>query len=130
MAQASLSSGCGCCSKGRCSYLGRICKLPDYKPENQFAFGSRPMNRKYALDVIRDAHESWQRIALGNDESEAAHYGVECKNVTLQDSFGYTRLDAPVYTAIPAAYPRPPAPVDPSSEYSSLRGERHTDSRA
>jgi hypothetical protein len=74
------------------------------------------MNRKYALDVIRDAHESWQRIALGNDESEAVHYGVETRNITLQDSFGLTRTDDPSYTSIPPACPKPPAYVDPSSE--------------
>jgi inorganic pyrophosphatase len=85
------------------------------------------MNRKYALDVIRDAHETWQRVALGNDDSEAAHYGIETRNVTLKDSFGFTRMDDPVYTEIPPASPKPPAPVDSSSKFCSEDVFPHTD---
>jgi len=90
----------------------RMYKLPEYKPENQFAFGGKPMNRKYALDIIREAHESWERVV--RDDSEAAHYGIAIRNVTLHDSVGYTRRDDPVYMGIPPASPKPPAPVDSS----------------
>jgi hypothetical protein len=97
----------------------RMYKLPEYKPENQFAFGGKPMNRKYALDIIREAHESWERVV--RDDSEAAHYGIAIRNVTLHDSVGYTRRDDPVYMGIPPASPKPPAPVDSSSKPTHCR---------
>jgi inorganic pyrophosphatase len=73
------------------------------------------MNRSYALDVIRDAHESWDRLV--HDESEAAHYGITTKNVTLQDTAGFVYTNDPVYTSLPLASPKPPAPFDSSSQY-------------
>jgi len=40
----------------------RIYKIPDGKPENQFAFSGEAKNRKYALEVIKECHEAWVRM--------------------------------------------------------------------
>jgi len=45
----------------------RIYKIPDGKPENQFAFSGECKNKKYAYDVIRETHEAWLRLIDGQD---------------------------------------------------------------
>lgn len=37
-------------------------KLPDGKPTNEFKFQGKFQNRKMALDVIKEAHEAWNRM--------------------------------------------------------------------
>lgn len=41
------------------------------------------------------------------------------RNVSVQNSPGYTRKDDPAYTSLPADSRKPPGPVDPSSAYIS-----------
>jgi inorganic pyrophosphatase len=43
----------------------RIYKIPDGKPENQFAFSGECKNKKYATDVVRECAEAWERLILG-----------------------------------------------------------------
>lgn len=43
----------------------RIYKIPDGKPENQFAFSGECKNKKYAFDVIRETHEAWEKLVTG-----------------------------------------------------------------
>jgi inorganic pyrophosphatase len=57
----------------------RIYKIPDGKPENQFAFSGECKNKKcgsrlydvradssrYALDIVRECHEAWDRLVTG-----------------------------------------------------------------
>ena len=37
-------------------------KVPDGKPQNQFAFGGEAKNKKYAVEVIQSTHKSWEKI--------------------------------------------------------------------
>ena len=43
----------------------RIYKIPDGKPENQFAFSGECKNKKYAMDIVRDCAESWEKRITG-----------------------------------------------------------------
>lgn len=43
----------------------RIYKIPDGKPENQFAFSGECKNRKYAMDVVRECAEAWEKLITG-----------------------------------------------------------------
>ena len=46
----------------------RIYKIPDGKPENQFAFSGECKNRKYALEVIRECSDAWERMITGKQQ--------------------------------------------------------------
>jgi len=43
----------------------RIYKIPDGKPENQFAFSGEAKNKKYAMEIIHETHEAWRRLISG-----------------------------------------------------------------
>lgn len=43
----------------------RIYKIPDGKPENQFAFTGECKNKKYAMDVVHECAEAWERLITG-----------------------------------------------------------------
>lgn len=40
----------------------KIYKIPDGKPENQFAFNGEAKDREYALKVIDEVHKHWQNM--------------------------------------------------------------------
>lgn len=42
----------------------KIYKIPDGKPENQFAFNGEAKNREYALKVIGEVSKHWQDLVL------------------------------------------------------------------
>ncbi|KAF4975894.1 hypothetical protein FZEAL_7367 [Fusarium zealandicum] len=60
----------------------RIYKIPDGKPENQFAFTGECKNKSYALDVVRECGEAWDRLITGKTPSG----GVSTTNTTVQQS--------------------------------------------
>jgi inorganic pyrophosphatase len=82
----------------------RIYKIPDGKPENQFAFSGECKNKKYATEIIRETHEAWQRLIDGQDPSSQ----IALANTQLNNQF---RVEPP---NIPANQNYPPAPIDPS----------------
>ncbi|KAF8424686.1 inorganic diphosphatase [Tirmania nivea] len=82
----------------------RIYKIPDGKPENQFAFSGECKNKKYANDVIRETHEAWQRLMDGQDPTTQ----ISLANTTLNNQ---NRINPP---EIPAGQNYPPAPIDPA----------------
>ncbi|KAJ5965435.1 hypothetical protein N7481_012149 [Penicillium waksmanii] len=43
----------------------RIYKIPDGKPENQFAFSGECKNKKYASDVIHECADAWEKLITG-----------------------------------------------------------------
>jgi len=81
----------------------RIYKIPDGKPENQFAFSGEAKNKKYALEILVECHEAWKRLASGSTPSD-----VKIENSTVEFS--------PAKTSPPSIRDstQPPAPVDPS----------------
>ena len=43
----------------------RIYKIPDGKPENQFAFSGECKNNKYDMDIVRECAEAWEKLVTG-----------------------------------------------------------------
>ncbi|KAI0363735.1 inorganic diphosphatase [Pilatotrama ljubarskyi] len=92
----------------------RIYKIPDGKPENNFAFSGEAKNKKYATEIIHECHEAWRRLISGESPAKTASYDISIRNVTVPNSPGYTRKDDPAYTSLPPDSRKPPAPIDPS----------------
>lgn len=85
----------------------RIYKIPDGKPENQFAFSGECKNKKYAMDVIRECGEAWDKLVNGRVDPG----GNSIANVSL----GFSQVEpAQVRNTIPKGADLPPAPIDPS----------------
>lgn len=120
-------------------WMCRIYKIPDGKPENQFAFSGEAKNKKYATEIIHECHEAWRRLMSGESPSKTASYDLSmyvpgpsvCKfsmfpdhsnfdvysrNITIPNSVGFTSKNDPAYTGIPPDSRKPPAPIDSSSK--------------
>ncbi|KAK9475419.1 inorganic pyrophosphatase [Dipodascopsis tothii] len=79
----------------------RIYKIPDGKPENQFAFSGECKNKKYAMEVIRETNEAWQKLIAG----QTAPDGISLTNVSVAqsaDKVSAESLDIPAATSLPA----------------------------
>ncbi|KAF8544305.1 putative inorganic pyrophosphatase [Trichophaea hybrida] len=86
----------------------RIYKIPDGKPENQFAFSGECKNKKYAIDVIRECAESWEKLITGKTDPNT----ISTTNLTVSQS--PARVDPSQLPTIPAGENIHPAPIDPS----------------
>ena len=83
----------------------RIYKIPDGKPENQFAFSGECKNKKYAEEVISECAEAWERLI--KDATPAGE--IDLTNTTLsRTKYNVAAAD------IPVASPLPAAPIDKS----------------
>ena len=94
------------------SYSLSIYKIPDGKPENQFAFSGEAKNKKYATEIIHECHEAWRRLITGESPAKTPAYDLSIRNTTIPNSPGYTKTDE----GVPPDSRKPPAPVDPSSK--------------
>lgn len=56
--------------------LGSIYKIPDGKPENNFAFSGEAKNKKYATEIIHECHEAWRRLISGESPAKTASYDL------------------------------------------------------
>ena len=103
----------------------RIYKIPDGKPENQFAFSGECKNKKYAMEVVRECAEAWERLITGKtnkgDISLYVHiHSVSlCHMLTTSLSTNTTVPHSPERTDpsklnIPQGDNKAPAPIDPS----------------
>jgi len=86
----------------------RIYKIPDGKPENQFAFSGECKNKKYATDVIRECSEAWEKLITGHSDPNS----ISLTNLTVAQS--PSRIDPSQIPPIPQGDNQPPAPIDPS----------------
>ncbi|KIW48416.1 inorganic pyrophosphatase, variant [Exophiala oligosperma] len=86
----------------------RIYKIPDGKPENQFAFSGECKNKKYAEEIIRECSDAWDRLVTGKQQPG----GINLANVTNQAS--PDRVDASQLSRVPPGQDLPPAPIDGS----------------
>ncbi|KAH8426764.1 Inorganic pyrophosphatase [Aspergillus melleus] len=86
----------------------RIYKIPDGKPENQFAFSGECKNKKYALDVVRECADAWEKLISG----KAPRGEISLANSTVEGSAD--RADPSKIAAIPQGENLPPAPIDGS----------------
>ncbi|THG94198.1 hypothetical protein EW026_g7225 [Hermanssonia centrifuga] len=93
----------------------RIYKIPDGKPENQFAFSGEAKNKKYATEIIHECHEAWRKLAVtGESPAKTPSYDLSIRNTTIPNSPGHTSKNDPAYSGLPADSRKAPAPVDPS----------------
>lgn len=83
----------------------RIYKIPDGKPENQFAFSGECKNKKYATDVIRECAEAWERLIIG----KVSPGGISLANTTVNHS---AAKEAPGSRKIKPNEELSPAPID------------------
>lgn len=86
----------------------RIYKIPDGKPENQFAFTGECKNKKYATDIVHECSEAWERLIMGKVKPQ----GCCLTNITVPKSPFRISPDQ-----IPPIGPNKnlsPAPIDPS----------------
>ncbi|XP_061275463.1 inorganic pyrophosphatase 2, mitochondrial isoform X4 [Bos javanicus] len=60
----------------------RFYKIPEGKPENQFAFNGEFKNKAFALEVIKSAHECWKALLMDKCDGGA----INCTNVQVCDS--------------------------------------------
>jgi len=84
----------------------RIYKIPDGKPENQFAFSGECKNKKYAADVIHECADAWEKLISG----KAAAGDISL--ATTQTEASINPADAGKVAAIPQGENLPPAPID------------------
>ncbi|KAI0278167.1 inorganic pyrophosphatase [Russula aff. rugulosa BPL654] len=92
----------------------RIYKIPDGKPENQFAFSGEAKNKKYATAIIHECHEAWRRLIGSEAIAKTPNYEISIRNITVENSPGQVRTNDPAYTSIPPDSRKPAAPVDPA----------------
>jgi hypothetical protein len=74
---------------------GSIYKIPDGKPENQFAFSGEAKNKKYAAEIIHECHEAWRRLVSGETLAKTPTYELSMYAIlflSLQDEIGETEL--------------------------------------
>ncbi|KAG2024803.1 hypothetical protein GB937_003503 [Aspergillus fischeri] len=86
----------------------RIYKIPDGKPENQFAFSGECKNKKYALDVIRECADAWEKLITG----KSPRGDISLANTSVENSTD--RADPSQLASIPKGENLPPAPIDGS----------------
>lgn len=91
----------------------RIYKIPDGKPENQFAFSGEAKNRKYATEVVHECHEAWKRLVGG--QADAGE--VSIVNATVAGSKGQAQGQSAAQQ-VPQANPLPDAPISSSVDKS------------
>ncbi|NXD32758.1 IPYR pyrophosphatase, partial [Spelaeornis formosus] len=84
----------------------RIYKIPDGKPENQFAFSGEAKNKKYATEIVHECNEAWRRLISG----QADKGKIDISNTTQQGTPGLTASTE----SVPADSRQPAAPIDAS----------------
>lgn len=68
-----------------------IYKIPDGKPENQFAFSGEAKNKKYAAEIIHECHEAWRRLVSGETPAKTPTYELSMYAILFcpsQDEIG------------------------------------------
>ncbi|XP_055152826.1 inorganic pyrophosphatase 2, mitochondrial isoform X4 [Symphalangus syndactylus] len=60
----------------------RLYKVPDGRPENQFAFNGEFKNKAFALEVIKSTHQRWKALLMKKCNGGA----INCTNVQISDS--------------------------------------------
>jgi len=89
----------------------RIYKIPDGKPENQFAFSGEAKNKRYATEVIHECSEAWKKLISGQGDHK--NVGIAIETTTNKNSPGAIGKEQ-VDSIVPADSRKAPAPIDPS----------------
>ncbi|KAJ3397888.1 inorganic diphosphatase [Chytriomyces confervae] len=92
----------------------RIYKIPDGKPENNFAFSGEAKNKAYATEVIHETNEAWKKLITKAIPAATEHYNIKVVNTEVADSPYKVDTGSAEYSAIPANAPKPAAAIDGS----------------
>uniref|UniRef100_A0A8D0H1V0 inorganic diphosphatase n=1 Tax=Sphenodon punctatus TaxID=8508 RepID=A0A8D0H1V0_SPHPU len=57
-------------------------KVPDGKPENQFAFNGEFKDKNFAIDIIKTTHNHWRALVCKKTDGGE----IDCTNTTVSDS--------------------------------------------
>ncbi|XP_055312670.1 inorganic pyrophosphatase [Sitodiplosis mosellana] len=60
----------------------KIYKIPDGKPENEFAFNGEAKNATFATEIVNETHRFWQALIT----KEATSDKISCANTVVADS--------------------------------------------
>ncbi|KAI0969976.1 inorganic pyrophosphatase [Xylaria arbuscula] len=86
----------------------RIYKIPDGKPENQFAFTGECKNKAYAFDVIHECAEAWEKLITGKTKPG----GISTTNLAVSHS--PSRVSPDQLPPLPPNENLAPEPIDSS----------------
>ncbi|XP_020282222.1 inorganic pyrophosphatase isoform X2 [Pseudomyrmex gracilis] len=86
----------------------KIYKIPDGKPENQFAFNGEAKPREFALRVVEEVHQHWRNLV--NQEGST---GIVCSNLTVEGSPFKITPEAAEEALEKAPESMEPQPVEP-----------------
>ncbi|XP_015174245.1 PREDICTED: inorganic pyrophosphatase isoform X1 [Polistes dominula] len=69
----------------------KIYKIPDGKPENQFAFNGEAKSKDFALHIIEEVNQHWQTLI----KKDSSTTGISCMNTSIDESpHKITTMDA------------------------------------
>lgn len=57
-------------------------KVPDGKPENEFAFNAEFKDKNFAVDIIKSTHDYWKALVTKKTDGK----GISCMNTTVSES--------------------------------------------
>ncbi|XP_045147619.1 inorganic pyrophosphatase [Echinops telfairi] len=57
-------------------------KVPDGKPENEFAFNAEFKDKDFAVDIIKSTHDHWKALVTKKTDGK----GISCMNTTVSES--------------------------------------------
>jgi len=60
-----------------------IYKIPDGKPPNKFAYGGEAKDKEFALRIVNETHEQWQKLVGSGDATRGS---VSCDNIKVVGS--------------------------------------------
>ncbi|XP_028155109.2 inorganic pyrophosphatase isoform X1 [Diabrotica virgifera virgifera] len=87
----------------------KIYKIPDGKPENQFAFNGEAKPAAFALKIVDEVHKFWKGLVAKEVDAK----GISCVNTTLEgNSFNISYNDAKEVIEKTPEY-GPAQPTDP-----------------
>ncbi|KAL2015274.1 hypothetical protein VTK56DRAFT_5915 [Thermocarpiscus australiensis] len=87
----------------------RIYKIPDGNPPNEYAFGGKFQDKKYAAGIIEECADAWKKLVHG----KAKHGKISLDNTTLSGTPG--KLD-PDKVDLPPDEDLSPAPIEQDLE--------------
>ncbi|XP_013773991.1 inorganic pyrophosphatase-like [Limulus polyphemus] len=88
----------------------KIYKMPDGKPQNQFAFDGEAKNKDFAEKVIEETHDNWQELI----QSKTGKEELSCSNVNVEDSPCKISIDEAENIIKQSPEPGPAMPRDQS----------------
>lgn len=60
----------------------KIYKIPDGKPENQFAFNGEAKSRDFALHIVEEVHQHWQNLIKREAPAGGIAWCVNSSNIS------------------------------------------------